>query len=170
MSATGPEDDPPEPRGTLRPTTARALTVCAVLGLVIGWGIHPLADALTGRPPLVSWFHSLSLVMVAAIMTFLAWHTRQTVHVRDIAKGTDLPDKVEWMRFSGLSWTKDGKGFFYSRFPEPPKGKVLEAAPLRAGWRDRVALHQLHLAGCHLVGQRRTTDGIQVVDLDRVDP
>jgi prolyl oligopeptidase len=52
----------------------------------------------------------------------------QTVHVRDVAKGTDLSDKVEWMRFSGLSWTKDGKGFFYSRFPEPPKGKVLEAA------------------------------------------
>jgi prolyl oligopeptidase len=52
----------------------------------------------------------------------------QTVHVRDVAKAADLPDKVEWMRFSGLSWTKDGKGFFYSRFPEPPKGKVLEAA------------------------------------------
>jgi prolyl oligopeptidase len=52
----------------------------------------------------------------------------QTVHVRDIATGKDLPDRVEWMRFSGLSWTKDGKGFFYSRYPEPPKGRVLEAA------------------------------------------
>ena len=52
----------------------------------------------------------------------------QTVRVRDIAKGTDLTDEVQWMRFSGLSWTKDSKGFFYSRFPEPPKGKVLEAA------------------------------------------
>jgi prolyl oligopeptidase len=52
----------------------------------------------------------------------------QTVHVRDLTTGQDLPDKVEWMRFSGLSWTKDGKGFFYSRYPEPPRGKVLEAA------------------------------------------
>lgn len=52
----------------------------------------------------------------------------QTVHVRDLATGKDLADEVTWMRFSGLAWTKDGKGFFYSRYPEPPKGKALEAA------------------------------------------
>jgi prolyl oligopeptidase len=52
----------------------------------------------------------------------------QTVHVRDLESGRDLPDEVQWMRFSGLSWTKDGKGFFYSRYPEPPKGQVLQAA------------------------------------------
>ena len=52
----------------------------------------------------------------------------QTVHVKDLASGKDMPDAVQWMRFSGLSWTKDAKGFFYSRYPEPPKGKVLQAA------------------------------------------
>jgi prolyl oligopeptidase len=52
----------------------------------------------------------------------------QTVRVRNIASRKDLSDDVKWMRFSGLSWTKDGKGFFYSRYPEPPKGKALEAA------------------------------------------
>jgi prolyl oligopeptidase len=52
----------------------------------------------------------------------------QTIRIRRLTTGQDLDDEVNWMRFSSLSWTKDGKGFFYSRYPEPPKGKVLEAA------------------------------------------
>jgi prolyl oligopeptidase len=52
----------------------------------------------------------------------------RTLHVRDIASGKDLQDEVHWMRFSNISWTKDSRGFFYSRYPEPPKNKVLEAA------------------------------------------
>jgi prolyl oligopeptidase len=52
----------------------------------------------------------------------------RTIHVRDIEKGQDLPDDVKWMKFSDISWTSDSKGFYYSRYPEPPKGKVLEAA------------------------------------------
>lgn len=52
----------------------------------------------------------------------------ETVHVRDLTTGTDLTDTVRWMRFSGVSWTRDAKGFFYSRYPEPPANKVLEAA------------------------------------------
>ena len=52
----------------------------------------------------------------------------ETIHVRHVDKGQDLPDEVKWMRFSEISWTKDAQGFFYSRYPEPPKDKVLEAA------------------------------------------
>jgi len=52
----------------------------------------------------------------------------RTVKVRNVTTGQDLADEVRWMRFSDISWTKDGKGFFYSRYPEPPKNKVLEAA------------------------------------------
>ena len=81
MSQTGPEE-PPEPRGTLRPTSARALTVCAVVGLLGGWAIHPVMGRITGRPPLVSWTQALAVVLVAVIMGFLAWHTWQTVQVR----------------------------------------------------------------------------------------
>ena len=52
----------------------------------------------------------------------------RTIRVRDIASGRELPDEVKWVRFSWLSWTRDNKGFFYSRFPEPPKGQMLHAA------------------------------------------
>ena len=52
----------------------------------------------------------------------------ETVYIRDLEAETDLPDEIRWMRFSHLSWTRDAKGFFYSRYPEPPKNKVLEAA------------------------------------------
>jgi prolyl oligopeptidase len=41
--------------------------------------------------------------------------------VRDVRTGQDLSDLVKWSRFSTASWTKDGKGFFYSRFDEPQK-------------------------------------------------
>jgi prolyl oligopeptidase len=51
-----------------------------------------------------------------------------TIRVRDLATGKDLNDEVRWMRFSDIKWTKDSKGFFYSRYPEPPKNKVMEAA------------------------------------------
>ena len=52
----------------------------------------------------------------------------QTIRVRNLATDADLADEIHWMRFSGLSWTEDSGGFFYSRYPEPPAGKVLEAA------------------------------------------
>jgi prolyl oligopeptidase len=46
-------------------------------------------------------------------------------HVRDIDTGQDLSDDLKWIKFSGASWTKDGAGFFYSRYDEP-KGNELE--------------------------------------------
>jgi prolyl oligopeptidase len=49
------------------------------------------------------------------------------VRVREIGTGQELPDRVRWFRFSSIQWTKDGRGFFYARFPEPPKGEALSA-------------------------------------------
>ncbi|MBL9133897.1 MAG: S9 family peptidase, partial [Verrucomicrobiaceae bacterium] len=50
-----------------------------------------------------------------------------TIHVRDIASGRDLDDVVRWVKFSGVSWLKDGSGFFYSRYDEPKAGAALTA-------------------------------------------
>lgn len=48
-----------------------------------------------------------------------------TIRVRDIATGKDLADVVRWVKFSGISWKKDGSGFFYSRYDEPKAGAAL---------------------------------------------
>jgi prolyl oligopeptidase len=51
-----------------------------------------------------------------------------TFYVRELTGGRQLPDVIRWVKFSGIAWTQDGKGFFYGRYPEPPAGKALEAA------------------------------------------
>ncbi len=50
-----------------------------------------------------------------------------TWHVRNVATGKDTDDLVRWSKFSGASWTKDGSGFFYGRYPEPKEGQDLRA-------------------------------------------
>ncbi len=39
--------------------------------------------------------------------------------VRDVRTGQDLADQIKWVKFSGASWSLDGKGFFYSRYDQP---------------------------------------------------
>jgi prolyl oligopeptidase len=52
----------------------------------------------------------------------------QEWRVRDVQTGKDRQDEVKWVKFSGASWTKDGKGFFYSRYDEPKEGTALTVA------------------------------------------
>jgi prolyl oligopeptidase len=47
--------------------------------------------------------------------------------VREVATGRDRPDVIRWVKFSGASWAKDGKGFYYSRYDEPNETTRLEA-------------------------------------------
>ncbi len=45
-----------------------------------------------------------------------------TWYLMDIDTGKLREDRIKWVKFSGASWTKDSKGFFYSRFDEPKEG------------------------------------------------
>ena len=49
-----------------------------------------------------------------------------TWRVFDVAAGKPLADEIKWVKFSGASWTPDGKGFYYSRFPEPGKDAAFQ--------------------------------------------
>jgi prolyl oligopeptidase len=52
----------------------------------------------------------------------------QEWRVREVASGEDLPDRIEWVKFSGVSWMTNGSGFFYSRYDAPAEGTELRAA------------------------------------------
>lgn len=45
------------------------------------------------------------------------------IYVKETADGKQLNDKIEWVKFSGISWKDDG--FYYSRYDEPTGGGKL---------------------------------------------
>ncbi|TNE44412.1 MAG: S9 family peptidase [Sphingomonadales bacterium] len=51
----------------------------------------------------------------------------RTLYVLDVDTGARLNDRIEWVKFSRLSWDGEGKGFFYSRFPEPEQGAAFQS-------------------------------------------
>src|SRR5512135_3816718 len=42
--------------------------------------------------------------------------------VRDASTGRDLPDRIDWSKFTAAAWTHDEAGFFYGRYEAPPPG------------------------------------------------
>jgi prolyl oligopeptidase len=50
--------------------------------------------------------------------------------VKDVESGKDLDDHLKWIKFSGMSWYKDG--FFYTRYATPQEGDELKAANTHA--------------------------------------
>lgn len=46
------------------------------------------------------------------------------VFIIDVAKGEKMPDHLQWIKFSGMSWL--GDGFFYSRYDKPAEGDELK--------------------------------------------
>ncbi len=60
-------------------------------------------------------------------------------YVRNISTGKDLDDHLEWVKFSGAAWTKDSRGFFYSRYDAPEEGKELQ----NANYFQKLYYHQL---------------------------
>lgn len=45
------------------------------------------------------------------------------IYVRDIETGQEISDHLNWVKFSGISWYKDG--FYYSAYKEPKQGTKL---------------------------------------------
>ena len=62
-----------------------------------------------------------------------------TWRVRDVTTGEDLPDEIEWSKFSRASWLPDGSGFYYSRYDAPAPGESFTGV----NYNHKVYYHQL---------------------------
>ena len=57
-----------------------------------------------------------------------------------------LADELQWLKFSGVSWTKDSRGFFYSRYPAPEEGDAFQS------------LNKNQMVYYHRIGTSQTQD------------
>ena len=54
----------------------------------------------------------------------------RTWRIMEIESGDVLDEEVKWSKASGVSWTKDGEGFFYGRFAQPEEGAEYQSLNL----------------------------------------
>jgi prolyl oligopeptidase len=59
--------------------------------------------------------------------------------VREVETGRDRLDILDWIKFSGASWKKDGSGFFYSRYEKPDEKNKLRSQVFN----HKIFFHQL---------------------------
>jgi len=60
-------------------------------------------------------------------------------HVRDEATGKDSSDLIQWTKWNNIAWAGDDRGFYYSRYAEPPAAKLLTVAALN----EKLYFHKL---------------------------
>jgi prolyl oligopeptidase len=72
-------------------------------------------------------FHPTHDGSLAAYATQSSGADWQTWHVRDVATGRDLPDVLQWSKFSGASWTGHS-GFYYEAYDKPASGNATLSA------------------------------------------
>lgn len=70
----------------------------------------------------------------------------RTIKVLAVTSGQVLDDEVKWARFTEISWTGDGSGFFYSRYPKPEHGTAFQTG---------VANHAIYF---HALGTAQSDD------------
>jgi prolyl oligopeptidase len=76
----------------------------------------------------------------------------EDIFIKEVATGKELPDLLQYVKFTEASWF--GDGFFYSKFPEPDKGKELQA------------LNQNHRVYYHKLGETQDKDILIYEDND----
>jgi prolyl oligopeptidase len=63
----------------------------------------------------------------------------QEFHVRAVETGEDLPDRIQWAKFTGASWSADNAGFYYSRYDAPDEKTAFKDA----NYNQKMVYHRL---------------------------
>ena len=79
--------------------------------------IDPNTWSEDGTVAMASYFPSPDGKHVAYLIQDGGSDWRQA-RIIDVSSGAVLEDELDWLKFTGLSWAKDGSGFYYSRYPE----------------------------------------------------
>ena len=67
----------------------------------------------------------------------------QEFRVREVETGKDRSDHLQWIKFSGATWAKDGSGFYYCRYPKPEGDATLtERNENQSVWFHRLGTKQ----------------------------
>ncbi len=74
----------------------------------------------------------------------------QEYNVMDLSTRKVLSDKVEWVKVSSIAWR--GNGFYYSRYPQPEKGKELSS------------INENHQVYYHRIGTPQSADELVFSD------
>ncbi|MDW8297150.1 MAG: prolyl oligopeptidase family serine peptidase [Raineya sp.] len=77
-----------------------------------------------------------------------------TIEIIDLQTKQKLTDRIEWVKFSGIAWYKNG--FFYSRYDAPKAGKEYEAK------------NEFHKLYYHKIGTPQAQD--ELIFMDRKNP
>jgi prolyl oligopeptidase len=107
--------------------------------------IDPNTFSDDGTMSMLDWQPSSdgNLMMYGISESGLDW---RTFKIRDVDTGQDLDDTLSHIKFSSVSWRKDGSGFFYSRFPETVQDE---------GEGNQAVSHQVYF---HTLGTAQTDD------------
>ena len=79
--------------------------------------IDPNTWSEDGTVAMASYFPSPDGKHVAYLVQDGGSDWRQA-RIIEVGSGAVLDDELDWLKFTGLSWAKDGSGFYYSRYPE----------------------------------------------------
>jgi prolyl oligopeptidase len=60
--------------------------------------------------------------------------------VRNVTNEEDLPETLEWSKFSGAAWAHDNTGFYYCRYAAPAEGEVYQ----EANYNQTIQFHRLN--------------------------